>query len=356
MKYLLSGHYRQTPKERLQEIAESTPTETCADHYGTGEVITEFENKIAAVLGKPAAVFMPSGTMAQQIALRILTDQAASKRVGFHGTSHLEIHEHSAYLKLHGLESVLLGQSDRLITLSDLQMISEPLGALLLELPQREIGGLLPSWQDLVAQTQWAKEQGTRLHMDGARLWECQPFYQRPYSEICSLFDTVYVSFYKGLGGIAGAILAGPIDIIEEARVWQRRHGGNLISLYPYVLSADQCFEKRLGKMAAYHERAVEIAQCLKGLPGLRIQPELPQTNMMHVFFTAPKEKLEAEALQLAQDEKALIFKSLRKGLRPVEGTQECMFEISTGDASLDFPMDRLRGCFERVLKGALTI
>jgi threonine aldolase len=71
------------------------------------------------------------------------------------------------------------------------------------------------------------------LHLDGARLWECRPFYGRDYAQIAGLFDSVYVSFYKTLGGIAGAALAGPADVIAEARVWQRRQGGNLVRLFP---------------------------------------------------------------------------------------------------------------------------
>ena len=61
------------------------------------------------------------------------------------------------------------------------------------------------------------------LHLDGARLWESRPFYENArYAEIAALFDTVYFSFYKGLGGLAGGALAGPADVIAEARVWQQ--------------------------------------------------------------------------------------------------------------------------------------
>jgi len=91
-----------------------------------------------------------------------------------------------------------------------------------------------------------ARERNITLQLDGARLWECQPFYQRSYAEIAALFDTVYVSFYKILGGITGAMLLGPEDVIAEARIWQRRHGGNLVRMFPFVLSAKQGLETRL--------------------------------------------------------------------------------------------------------------
>ena len=102
-----------------------------------------------------------------------------------------------------------------------------------IELPLREAGYLLPPWDELVGLVEAAQARGIPVHLDGARLWESQPFYDRPLAEIAALGDTVYVSFYKGLGGIAGAALVGPADVIAEARHWQHRHGGTLVSVYP---------------------------------------------------------------------------------------------------------------------------
>src|SRR4029453_15083491 len=115
---------------------------------------------------------------------------------------------------------------------------------LLLELPQREIGGRLPEWDDLLAQVEWARARQIALHLDGARLWEAQPFYDRPHAEIAGLFDSVYVSFYKGLGGMGGAALAADAGTIAEARVWLRRHGGNLVTLHPFVVAAERALDE----------------------------------------------------------------------------------------------------------------
>ncbi len=147
----LGSWYPQTPKQTLSELAAYTNLEDDFDRYGAGELITLFEADVAQLLGKEAAVFMPSGTMCQQIALRIWTDSRKLPRVAFHPTCHLEIHEEQAYRKLHNLESVLVGQAQRMLTLKDLESIPEPLGALLLELPQREIGGQLPTWEEVLS-------------------------------------------------------------------------------------------------------------------------------------------------------------------------------------------------------------
>src|SRR5215469_5233829 len=235
---VLAGHGRLSPRDALLALAEEATPDEEADMYGEGELIERFEHEVAGLLGKAAAVFIPSGTMAQQIALRIWSERKGCPNVAFHPTCHLEIHEQHGYERLHGLRGVLVGDRQRLITLDDLRKVREPLAALLLELPQREIGGQLPEWDELEAQAQWARERGVALHMDGARLWEAAPYYDRPYAEVAAVFDSVYASFYKGIGGLAGAIIAGDEDFIGEARVWERRHGGNLIRLYPYVLSA----------------------------------------------------------------------------------------------------------------------
>src|SRR5262249_44124887 len=202
---------------------------------------------------------MPGGTMEQQSALPLGRERQGSRAVAFHPTCHLELHEEKGYERLHGLHAKLVGDPNRLITLADLEALREPVAALLLELPQRELGGLLPSWEDLDAQVAWAREREIALHMDGARLWEAQPFYDRSHAEIAALFDSVYVSFYKGLGGMAGAALAGDAALIAEARVWQRRQGGNLVTLHPYVVAAELALDGRLERMPVHaaHARAL---------------------------------------------------------------------------------------------------
>ena len=301
------------------------------------------EKRVAALLGKEAAVFMPSGTMAQQIALRIWSDRAGTNHVAFHPLCHLEIHEQNGYRRLHGLHSTLLGTSDRMFTMEDLEKLVEPVGAILFELPQREIGGQLPAWDDLVAMVGWARERGIRTHMDGARLWETRPFYGREYAEIAALFDSVYVSFYKILGGIAGAALAGPADLIKEARLWQRRHGGNLIRLYPMTLSAELGLDLRLGKVGDYHRKAVEVAAALTSLPGVRVVPDPPHTNMMHVFLSGDREGLLAASQRVAREHDVELFSSLTATILP----DVHRFELTVGDAALAFSSGEVKSLFE---------
>ena len=331
-KRFLTHDYPKNPRQVLAELAEVTDPELEADRYGQGELIARFEGEIAALLGKEAAVFMPSGTMCQQIALRIWASRRGTNNVVFHPTCHLEIHEQKGYQKLHGLHGILAGSPDALLTLADLKAIAEPVGALLLELPQRELGGQLPGWEALNEIMTWARERGIPTHLDGARLWECRPFYGREYAEIAQMFDSVYVSFYKVLGGIAGSALAGPADVIAEARTWQRRHGGNLIHLYPFVLSAQKGLRERLGCMEAYHAKAKEIAALLASFPEIEIVPNPPHTNMMHLFIRGERERLEAAALNVARETGTWLFYGLAPTLLP----GFARFELTVGEATLD--------------------
>ena len=222
----LLGHGDVTPSAWLTELG-AAATEDGLDWYGEGGEVTALESEVAELLGKDAAVLMPSGIMAQQAALRAWADRSSTDAVAVHGMSHLVVHELDALPELHGLRLQRLTGEPRPAPSADLDALTDPLAAVTIELPLRDAGYLLPTWDDLVAFSARCTQRGVPLHLDGARIWETQPTYDRSLAEIAALADSVYVSFYKGLGGMAGAILAGPTDLVAEARRWQGRHGGN---------------------------------------------------------------------------------------------------------------------------------
>ncbi|MCH4827340.1 MAG: beta-eliminating lyase-related protein [Planococcus sp. (in: firmicutes)] len=325
----------------LKNAFESIDGKINSDKYGQGSVIEDFQKQMADFLGKEAAVFFPSGTMAQQIALRIWCDEKDLKKVAYHPLSHLEIHEEDGLKELHGIQSILLATEDRVIELEDVTSMSEDVACVLLELPQREIGGQLPSFETLEAISSYCREKEIKLHLDGARILECLPYYEKTIKEVCVLFDSVYLSMYKGIGGIAGAILAGDSDFIAQSKIWKKRHGGDLISLYPYILSADAYFAQRKNRMGDYYVQAKELALYFNSCKGISTIPEVPVTNMFHVHFTEIPERI-APILAQAQEIMNLgVTGYLRKE------KQGCSFEVSIGDQYNKIPQQKVKVLFE---------
>ena len=301
------------------------------DMYGDGKLVQDFEQKIAALLGQPAAVFMPSGIMAQLCALRIWCETARLPRFGMHPTSHLLHHEeeaHAALLQLHG---VPIGDRLRPLLAADLEACTQPLACLQVELPIREAGGQLPSWDELEALKAACQARGLPLHMDGARLWECGPFYGPPYAEIAARFDSVYVSVYKGIGALAGALLAGSEPFIAQARRWRRRLGGTLVHLSPMVASAAMKIDTRLALMPELVQRTQALAAGLAPLSTMRVNPALPPTNMFHLYMAAPPDQVLECRDTIAGQTGCWLFERAR----PAEVPGWSVSELSCGDRLL---------------------
>jgi threonine aldolase len=271
--------------------------------------------------------------------MRVHADRLGRRTVLWHPTAHPERHEDQAAVRLHRLSGRPVGDPEQLITLSDLEDVAEYAGVLLLELPQREIGGQLPSWDDLVAQTSLARSHGTALHLDGARLWECAPHYGRSEAEISALFDSVYVSFYKGLGGVAGCVLAGDEQLVDEAREWRHRHGGTLFHMWPLAAPALAGVRRRRPRMTSYVEHAQAIAALLSAVDGVELVPDPPVTNMFHLYLRVEPAAFAAAARRFADEDDLYVWPTSYSTVRP----RWQAVELSVGDATLQFTPAEVR-------------
>jgi threonine aldolase len=338
---------RRDPAAELRAVAERAGEQF--DVYGFGASVERLEARVAELLGKEAAALFPSGTMAQQIALRIWCDRRRCSTVAFHPQCHLDVHEERGYEHLHGLTARPVGDRDRLIERADLDEVKEPLGALLLELPQRDLGGQLPAWRELRAQVTWARANGVALHLDGARLWQCGPFYRRPLREIAALFDTVYVSLYKDLGALGGCVLAGPKDVIAEARVWRVRHGGRLSTFEAIALSAERGLDELLPRMPSFVRKAKEIGKALAAIEGIAVVPDPPQVAMLHVHVRGKPERVNDELFAIAKERLTLI--ALGFSRTPLPGVQRT--EIGVGAPTLDVPTAEIAELYAELVNRA---
>lgn len=341
------GHPLKPIREQLLDIASASTENEYPDRYGGSELLESFEREIAHMLGKEAAVFMPSGTMAQQIALRIHCERRNVRTVALHPQSHLLVSENDALSRLQDLQPVPVGDRNRLYSLQDLAAVPERIGAVLLELPERNIGGALRPWSEVQEIGQWAKEKGIALHLDGARLWESQPYYGISLSEISNAFDTVYVSFYKILGAVAGAALAGPKSTIDEARAWQWRHGGRLVQQYPMIVSARRGLQRYLPRVPQYCTRARAIAQILSEFENVSVTPNPPPTNMMHVYVRGDRGRLQESALDISQETRVWM----PAGWNTTAIPDWTMFELSCGEGSLSIRDEEIRELFGRLFQ-----
>ncbi len=332
---------------RAADLLATIPADTAVDRYGAGGVVAELEEEVAGLLGKPAAVYLPSGTMAQQAALRVHAARTMRRTVLGHPECHLFRHEGGALERLHGLVPRPVGDRNRLLVRADLDAVAEPPAALVVELPQRDLGGQLPPWEDVVEQTAWAHDVHSVAHLDGARLWEAAAGYDMPPSDVAAPFDTVYVSFYKGIGALSGCCLAGPPDVVAEVREWRHRLGGALFGLWPGAASALTSLRRRLPLMPDYLQRAREVADCVRRLPGVRVVPDPPQTPMLHLLLTTTPERFLAAARALAEEGLWTWPRSVPTGDPAVQRV-----ELPVGDATMALSVDEVRDVVARFVGG----
>jgi threonine aldolase len=189
-------------------------------------------------------------------------------------------------------------------TAAEIRDLDEPVGTVMFELPLREPGYLLPTWDELVALVGAARERGAKVHFDGARLWESTVYLGQDLATIAALADSVYVSFYKTLGGLSGAALAGSAEFIAETRAWRHRYGGQLFRQWPAALTALSGLDSVLPRIPSYVEQARVVAGALSQLPGARVHPDPPHTHEFQLWLPYPADTLNRAVLALAEEEK----------------------------------------------------
>jgi len=283
------------------------------DLYGNG-VVAALEEKVAGLLGKEAAAFFPTGTMAQQVALRCWAGRTGNPTVALHALAHPEMYERDAFREVSGLRPVQVTSEPRQPTADEIRGFEEPFGALMLELPLRDAGFVLPSWEELTEVVEAARERDAVVHFDGARLWESTVHFGRPLDEIAGLADSVYVSFYKSLDGYGGAVLAGPRTLVEEARTWRHRYGGQIFQQFPTALSALAGLERELPRLPTYVAHARVVAAALRegfaaaGVPWVRVHPGVPHTNEFQVWLPYGADVLSEAAIRQGEETGTLLF------------------------------------------------
>jgi threonine aldolase len=258
----------------LAEIAETRGI--AEDDYSRDGVVAELEGRIAALLGKEAAVFMPSGTLANHLALRLLA--RGGRRVLVQHESHLYNDEGDCAQQLSGLTLVPLALGRASFTLDEAAAavdgppearVAVPVGAISIETPVRRMAGEAFDFAEMRRIAGFGREHGIGLHLDGARLLIESVYTGIAPAEYAGLFDTVYVSLYKYLNAAAGAVLAGPRAMLDGLYHQRRMFGGGLPHVWPYAAVA-------LHYLDGFDERLAAAATAFdKLLDALRDQPRI---------------------------------------------------------------------------------
>ena len=244
-----------TPAEYAGQLAEETQRKQIApDNYSRHGVIEELETAFARDLGKERAIYLPTGTMANHLAMRLLTHpNSDGQRAVVPAQSHLYNDSGDCAQTLSGINLIPLAKEKACFDLNELKATLEqfrtstPVKALLIESPVRRQLGELVSLEDMKALTTFAKENNIQTHLDGARLYIASAYTGISPQEYASLFDTVFVSLNKYFNAGSGAILAGRKEHIDGLYHTRRMLGGSLSHAWPFATMA-----------LAYHEGFVE--------------------------------------------------------------------------------------------------
>jgi len=249
----------------LVELARKGKAEP--DNYSLGGIVEELERRVAGVLGKETAVWLPTGTLANHLAVRLLA--GSKRRVLVQAASHLYNDCGDCAQVLSGLHLVPLGAGRATFTAAEVQSaaddamsgrVTAPVGAIQIESPVRRRVGERFDFAEMVKVSQWARAKGVGLHLDGARIFLESAYTGKPVKEYASLFDTVYVSMYKYFNAASGAVLAGPKALLDGLFHTRRMFGGGLHESWPFAAVALHYlngFEERIARAAKTSEAVI---------------------------------------------------------------------------------------------------
>lgn len=264
------------------------------DVMGEDPTVNGLQEAVAGLLGKEAALFVPSGTMANQVAVRTHTEPG--DEIILEGTAHIYIYEGGGFAALSGV-SVCCAPGERgLLTPAAVAAAIRAPGSLshfpvtrllCLENSANRGGGTVYTPARTRALAAVARAHGLALHLDGARLLNASVAQGVDPAELAEPFDSVSVCLSKGLGCPVGSLLAGSRAFIERAHRFRKQFGGGMRQAGILAAAGLHALEHHVDRLADDHRRARRLAEALARLPGLEVDLEAVQTNMVYIGLPA---------------------------------------------------------------------
>jgi threonine aldolase len=279
--------------EELQIAHKKQPLK--ADRYGSGGAVEELEKKMAALTGKEKAIFMPTGTMANQLAIATLSGE--NTKVFLQDTSHVYRDEADAAQSVHDKRLMPLAKDKTYFTADELKAAIENLsneevfksgiGCVSIENPVRRMDERYVPLEEIKKISAYCKSNNIKMHMDGARVFMASAWSGTSIKEYASYFDTVYISLYKYLGANAGAVLCGDRAVIDKMPHLIKIHGGAMYQNWTNAAMASHRmdgFEERLKEAI---KRSRKIFEGLNKLPGVKVNALDGGSNMHQMKIPA---------------------------------------------------------------------
>ncbi len=294
------------PDEYARVLSNAATAGVEADDYSRGGIVGKLEERMAALLGKEVAAWMPTGTLANHMAVRLLA--GSRRRVLVQADSHLFNDCGDCAQTLSGLHLVPLAPGKATFTIEHVDeaatdamngRVPAPVGAVQIETPVRRLLGERFDFETMKRVAAWARERGVGMHLDGARLFIESAYTRRPVREVAALFDTVYISMYKYFNAASGAVLAGPRALLGNLHDTRRMFGGGLHQVWPFAAVALHYidgFEPRLAAGVKSSEMVL-AALAKDGNFEIRRVPNGTNVFQMRVFNVNPpvyRNRLEA--------------------------------------------------------------
>ena len=297
------------------------------DVYGEDPTVRRLEERVAALLGKERALFVPSGTMANQLALMLQTRRGDEVVIG-EGT-HCALFESGAAAALSGVQLAVAGQGG-LFEVDELESVIQPEAywlprtrLLVVENTHNRGGGKVFPLAQLVRVTDHARRRGLAVHLDGARLWNASAASGVSLRDWAATADTVSVCFSKGLGAPVGSALVGSAELLSLAVRYRRMLGGSMRQSGILAAAALFALDENLPRLADDHEKARALAQGLAGESGCRVGAV--ETNIVNIELDG----LAAEDVISAAKQRGVLVGSIaRSTLRAVTH-----LDVSAADA-----------------------
>lgn len=340
-----------TPEEYLAillEMSQSAPIG--ADYYAQGGVTAELELAFAALTGKEKAVFLPTGTMANEVAIKLLAGDKA--KIVVPENSHIYRDEADASQAIHNKRLLPAGKGKPYFDVADLDRVIEyhrqgevfpsPVGAVSVECPVRRADGVAVPIETIEAISTYCRDKGYGLHLDGARLHLASAWTGIAIHEYASFFDTVYISQYKYLNAAFGAVLCGPAELIDKFPMQAKLYGGAVFQTWPAAAMALFHLKTISDDLALAKGAGDKLIPRINAIEGLSITPVAEGTNVYNLITAS------------GIDQKTLIdslFQDHHIFLRPAAENGPISFKVNA--SILRRPLEELSAAWQEASEKA---